>query len=174
MSFCEFFCCYLSPLPPLLFPFTKRLRLMTITTFETMIMKITPSNDVKKQSKNENVSKIMVNEQFFLTIGSRHEETQNEVLKKSEESRERKQKRMQKMNSKRMFVGDVQYFREGGLRAVRLCDTPYNFFCRNRIIKALQTSFMNDPKPTAPVVKFCFSFIFFLIQKIKVQAQQSE
>ena len=67
-------------------------------------MKITPSNDVKKQSKNENVSKIMVNEQFFLTIGSRHEETQNEVLKKSEERRERKQKRMQKMNS----PGDVR------------------------------------------------------------------
>lgn len=57
-------------------------------------MKITPSNDVKKQSKNENVSKIMVNEQFFLTIGSRHEERKNEVLRRDENENK---KRMHKI-----------------------------------------------------------------------------
>ena len=48
--------------------------------------------------KNENVSKIMVNEQFFLTIGSRHERGR---IKKCLR-RLRRDERMQKMNNNKM------------------------------------------------------------------------
>lgn len=63
---------YANLLPfPLLLPFTNRLRMMTITTFKTMIMKITPSNDVKSRAKMKMCQRLWwMNSISSLTIGS--------------------------------------------------------------------------------------------------------